>query len=171
MLLEAKFVTLFVCRLLLLLSAVFVSAHHLASLDHYGSGGWGPPTPSSGPRWGPIPGSSSSTPGPPPVLDSPYRITCPVHSPYRFRFANGGQDYYGRQVVRFDGEGCSIQMTSSCRERHSAEHSAPLHQRSYILVHLQAVGGVDNKHLIPIARTECTPFLMFEFSIAMKQDG
>jgi hypothetical protein len=68
------------------------------TLDHYGSGGWGPPTPSSGPRWGPIPGSSSSTPGPPPIMDSPYRITCPVHSPYRFRFANGGLDYYSHQV-------------------------------------------------------------------------
>ncbi|PSN33566.1 hypothetical protein C0J52_28060 [Blattella germanica] len=71
----------------------------LFNLDHYGAGGWGPPTPSSGPRWGPIPGSSSSTPGPHPVVDSPYRITCPVHSPYRFRFANGGPDYYGHQVT------------------------------------------------------------------------
>jgi hypothetical protein len=68
------------------------------TLDHYGSGGWGPPTPSSGPRWGPIPGSSSSTPGPPPIMDSPYRITCPVHSPYRLRFTNGGLDYYSHQV-------------------------------------------------------------------------
>lgn len=118
MLLEAKSVTLFIYRLLLLLSPVCVSVHQFAILDHYGSGGWGPPTPSSGPRWGPIPGSSSSTPGPPPVMDSPYRITCPVHSPYRFRFANGGPDYYGHQVDRLHGKGCSLEMTSSCKERH-----------------------------------------------------
>jgi hypothetical protein len=83
---------------LLCWSFVCVNIRQSATLDHYGSGGWGPPTPSSGPRWGPMPGSSSSTPGPPPVMDSPYRITCPVHSPYRFRFANGGPDYYGHQV-------------------------------------------------------------------------
>lgn len=35
-------------------------------------------------------------------LDSPYHVTCPVHSPYRFRFANGGPEYYGHhhQVIR-----------------------------------------------------------------------
>jgi hypothetical protein len=127
-LLEAKFVALCIYRLSLLSSPVCVSVHQFATLDHYGSGGWGPPTPSSGPRWGPIPGSSSSTPGPPPVMDSPYRITCPVHSPYRFRFANGGPDYYGHQVDRLHGKGCSLKMTSRFMERHCwvKSHSAPL---------------------------------------------
>lgn len=34
-------------------------------------------------------------------LDSPYHVTCPVHSPYRYRFANGGPEFYGHhhQVI------------------------------------------------------------------------
>lgn len=34
-------------------------------------------------------------------LDSPFHPTCPVHSPFRFRFANGGPEYYTHhQVIR-----------------------------------------------------------------------
>lgn len=32
------------------------------------------------------------------LMDSPFRFSCPVHSPYRFRYANGGPDYFGHQV-------------------------------------------------------------------------
>lgn len=35
-------------------------------------------------------------------LDSPFHPTCPVHSPFRFRCANGGPEYYGlHQVLIF----------------------------------------------------------------------
>lgn len=32
------------------------------------------------------------------VMESPFRFSCPVHSPYRFRFVNGGPDFFGQQV-------------------------------------------------------------------------
>lgn len=32
-------------------------------------------------------------------LDSPFQMSCPVHSPYRFRFANGGPEYYSHHQV------------------------------------------------------------------------
>ncbi|KAK6628198.1 hypothetical protein RUM43_002010 [Polyplax serrata] len=31
------------------------------------------------------------------LIDSPFRLSCPVHSPYRFRFVNGGPDFFGQQ--------------------------------------------------------------------------
>lgn len=34
--------------------------------------------------------------------DSPYHhVTCPVHSPFRYRYANGGPDYYDQHQVIF----------------------------------------------------------------------
>lgn len=33
-------------------------------------------------------------------LDSPYHLTCPVHSPFRFRYANGGPDFFGHHQVK-----------------------------------------------------------------------
>lgn len=74
-------------------------------LDPYGAGGWAPqPRSHHGAAGGPThwceqrPGRSSD-----PVtpvgdafrqVDSPFHATCPVHSPFRFRYINGGPDYY-----------------------------------------------------------------------------
>lgn len=32
------------------------------------------------------------------IIDSSFSFACPVHSPYRFRYVNGGPDYFGPQV-------------------------------------------------------------------------
>lgn len=34
------------------------------------------------------------------LVDSPFRFSCPVHSPFRFRYVNGGPDYFGHQVSK-----------------------------------------------------------------------
>ncbi|KAE8750292.1 hypothetical protein FOCC_FOCC003100 [Frankliniella occidentalis] len=36
--------------------------------------------------------------GPLPHLVETYRNSCPVHSPYRFHFANGGPSYFSQQM-------------------------------------------------------------------------
>lgn len=77
-------------------------------LDPYGPGGW-PSHPHSpygavgeagwarGWTWD-QPGRSSdpATPSVPPPrgLDNPYHNSCPVHSPFRYRFLNGGIDHH-----------------------------------------------------------------------------
>ena len=69
-------------------------------LDPYGAGGWAPQSHYGGPpHWcEPRPGRSSDpvTPigGPLRQVDSPFHAACPVHSPFRFRFVNGGPDYH-----------------------------------------------------------------------------
>ncbi|KAF5281079.1 hypothetical protein FQR65_LT14854 [Abscondita terminalis] len=79
-------------------------------LDPYGAGGWVPqPHSHHGAVGGPVywcdrPGRSSDpvTPiGGPPLrqVDSPFHATCPVHSPFRFRYVNGGPDYYSHHQI------------------------------------------------------------------------
>ncbi|KAL3279305.1 hypothetical protein HHI36_016813, partial [Cryptolaemus montrouzieri] len=89
------------------------------NLDPYGSSGWGGP-PYGGappPNWCDRPGVSSepllprthwcerpgrsSDPVTPiggihmrQTTESLYNLSCPVHSPFRFRFANGGLDFH-----------------------------------------------------------------------------
>lgn len=74
-------------------------------LDPYGAGGWAPQPHSlygaagGPPHWCERPGRSSDpvTPVGGPLrqaADSPFHATCPVHSPFRFRFVNGGPDFH-----------------------------------------------------------------------------
>lgn len=53
-------------------------------------------TPSGMPPGGLPPGMHPH--GPPPHIMETYRNSCPVHSPYRFHFANGGPGYFSQQV-------------------------------------------------------------------------
>lgn len=70
-----------------------------SKLDPYGGLG----TPSHGlpaawgPRWVPVamPMAQSIGHSHAHAQEGPYRITCPVHSPYRYRFLNGAPDFYG----------------------------------------------------------------------------